>query len=233
MDSDVLSRILQWCSSIAKHIDVCEEQLDNCDNIRPPLAKRVRLDDYEPNTTNEENCQELTDHLPSPSVSELLPYSAPMASSSAKRPREENTDGPPSLDLTPRPNRFAVVDDYDSNSVASTTSSKVSKISRTSSPTKQIIHAELQPTGFRQSSFAFDSQPQSLQLLCCKLRKTYLGDGILHSSLLDEVRVAFDSVFKHQLISPSTRRSICRVSSLVTVRIMISDGLTPTSSTVF
>ncbi|KAG6005311.1 hypothetical protein E4U21_000286 [Claviceps maximensis] len=165
MNSDTLSRILQWRSFTAEHIRVCKQEVDDYDK------------------------EDFTHYFPNPFVSESHTHSAPMASSPAKRPREENPDEQLYLDLTPRPNRSAVVEDLEDMSISTRLSSKISKLSRTSSPTKRIIRAELQPTGFRQSSFAFDSLPPSLQQLSHKLRKIYLGDRILPSRLQDEFAV--------------------------------------------
>lgn len=184
-------RILIWRSSTSEYIQIYKDKFDDDRDSKPPPAKRVRLSGEVNTIETKQSDQEIREYLPTPSVSTLPSQSAPMAHSPAKRRLDESLDERPSPDSTPRPKRAISTDDQDNFSVTSASSSKASKYSRNSSPTKQILRAELQPTGFRQSSFAFDPQPRSLQLLSRKLRTTYLGDGILPLSLQDEVRAAF------------------------------------------
>ncbi|KAG8411230.1 hypothetical protein J3459_016517 [Metarhizium acridum] len=195
MDDDTVAWILRWRSSTPEYLNIGTKKFtDKHNHNNPPAAKRARLDREFNTTDTKHSVQGFRDYLPTPSVSTSAPKSLPMASSPAKRLRDESLDEQLSSDLTPRPNRTISTDDRDdfSNlSASSSRASKVTKYSRTSSPTKQILHAELQPTGFGQASFAFDPQPPSLQLLSRKLRKTYLGDGILPLGLVDEM-AAFD-----------------------------------------
>ncbi|KAM0414724.1 hypothetical protein ACHAPT_013431 [Fusarium lateritium] len=123
----------------------------------------------------------------------------------SKRPRspdndhnEEAIDPDQShADLTPRPPRLFIISnipDADTPSQApSVTSSsrlssskaspKASKISRNSSPTKQLRNAELQQTGFVRASFEDDEQPASLELLSQRLRDIDEGYAILPRDL--------------------------------------------------
>ncbi|KAK8912030.1 hypothetical protein VCV18_013087 [Metarhizium anisopliae] len=177
---------LRWRSSTPEYLNISTEKFNNRNHNNPPAAKRARLD-RELNTTDTKQFdQGFRDYLPTPSVSTSASKSAPMASSPVKRLRDESLDEQLSSDLTPRPNRTISTDDQDSFSTTSAPLREYPKY-----PNIHILHAELQPTGFGQSSFAFDPQPPSLQLLSRKLRKTYLGDGILPLGLVDEF-AAFD-----------------------------------------
>lgn len=124
--------------------------------------------------------------LPTPSASMsglLYPtfrHGHVMSPSPSKRRRDDD-------DLTPRAFRTIAADE--SCSVAS--SSSYTSSSRESgsrySPTKQIRHACLQPTGFRQASFELDPLPPSLQDFCQRLRLVHHGSGILPTRLRTEV----------------------------------------------
>jgi hypothetical protein len=72
---------------------------------------------------------------------------------------------------------------------SSLASSKASKISRNSSPTKQLRYAELEETGFIRASLRDDKKPKSLHALTEELRRINSGFGILPKDLQNEVRV--------------------------------------------
>ncbi|KND86762.1 hypothetical protein TOPH_08625 [Tolypocladium ophioglossoides CBS 100239] len=136
-------------------------------------------------------------HLSTPSVSASSPPNFPqqhrlaMSSSPSKRRRDEDLE--------------------DSYSVASSSSyypssSRHPGPSR-SSPTKQIRHAGLQRTGFRQASFEFDPQPPSLQSLCQSLRLIHYGDGILPTRLKTEFAdIKLPGFFFHDDPNTAARR---------------------------
>lgn len=89
-----------------------------------------------------------------------------ISASPSKRPRDTYTEP----DITPRPPRSINLEGSIYSALLNTLSSKASKISRTSSPTKQILYAKLHQTGFRQASFTTDKAPASLIALCQELK---------------------------------------------------------------
>lgn len=106
------------------------------------------------------------------------------------------------VDVTPRPPRrsaTAAALDGDvgcltpslpstSRPSSSLASSRASKISRNSSPTKQLRNAELDETGFLRTSLRDDKKPKLLQALTEELRRIEGGFGILPSNLQSDVR---------------------------------------------
>ncbi|PLB36074.1 uncharacterized protein BDW47DRAFT_119091 [Aspergillus candidus] len=70
---------------------------------------------------------------------------------------------------------------------SSKASSKAPKISRNSSPTKQLRNAELDQTGFLRASLRDHQKPKSLQGLVDDLRKIHGGFGILPRDLEKEL----------------------------------------------
>lgn len=117
-----------------------------------------------------------------------------------KRPRNQNNGNDDALqtDLTPRPPRrsatTAALDDSDAFSLVPSTpslaSSKASKLSRNSSPTKQLRNAELEETGFLRASLRDDQKPRLLHALTEDLRKIGGGFGILPKDLQSDVRAS-------------------------------------------
>ncbi|KAJ4138001.1 hypothetical protein NW754_001361 [Fusarium falciforme] len=126
----------------------------------------------------------------------------------SKRPRSPDNDQNEARDadqfhndITPRPPRsFIIPEDLDANTPpqapsitsssrlsSSRASSKASKISRNSSPTKQLRNAELQQTGFARASFEDDEQPASLEILTQRLRDIEEGYGILPRDLQNDL----------------------------------------------
>ncbi|KAJ5117833.1 hypothetical protein N7448_011465 [Penicillium atrosanguineum] len=152
--------------------------------------------------------------LPTPSTSGSgsVPLSRRLSMSSKRL--WDNDDGRPVDDprhgrqspvlqpeLTPRPPRRSPTTALDhgvslapSSPSQSRTSpslaSKASKISRNSSPTKQLRNAELEETGFSRASLRDDKKPKSLHALAEELKKINGGFGILPKELQDEVRAA-------------------------------------------
>ncbi|CAH0044537.1 unnamed protein product [Clonostachys solani] len=90
----------------------------------------------------------------------------------SKRPRDSGDDDDidASNIVTPRPKHPQYKPASSVSSYAS--SSMASKASRTSSPTKQILQAELQTMGFCQATFASDPLPRTLASLRRDLRST-------------------------------------------------------------
>ncbi|KAH7304595.1 hypothetical protein B0I35DRAFT_445085 [Stachybotrys elegans] len=170
-------------------------------NKRARLHQRHQLSDYD---TDDETIAKgkatLRRHLPTPSlssssISELQGEGAkhiPMSISPSKRQRDATEQAElHELDLTPRAHKAGYTVGDKEDSIASTSSyassTKSSKVSRTSSPTKQIRHAELQQSGFRLASFATHPRPSSLIALRRELKRIYDGDGILPQTLKHEL----------------------------------------------
>ncbi|KAG9249477.1 uncharacterized protein F5Z01DRAFT_631660 [Emericellopsis atlantica] len=194
--------ILRWVISIEAAL-----QLDADVHVSEQPSKRVRLDQQHQSTGKDTNAGTTASdratsrqHLPTPSVSTSPPSEkrregsaqTSMSSSPSKRPRDAREQPQlAELDLTPRAQRTGYAIDDQDESIASTSSyvssTKSLKLSRTSSPTKQIRHAELQQSGFRQASFATHPQPPSLMALRRKLKRIYDGDGILPQRLAHEI----------------------------------------------
>lgn len=105
---------------------------------------------------------------------------------------------PLQVELTPRPARqkASVMDNGSLTSglpsilsrSSSKTSSNASKITRNSSPTKQLRNAELEETGFLRADLCNDTKPESLDALTADLEKIISGFGILPRDLQDDVR---------------------------------------------
>ncbi|KAL2678511.1 hypothetical protein Neosp_009258 [[Neocosmospora] mangrovei] len=126
----------------------------------------------------------------------------------SKRPRSPDNDHSEEArdpdqfhnDLTPRPPRSFIIPNAvdpdtppqapsvaSSSRLSSKASSKASKISRNSSPTKQLRNAELQETGFVRASFEDEGQPLSLELLTQRLRDIEEGYAILPRDLQSDL----------------------------------------------
>ncbi|KAM6506512.1 hypothetical protein FSOLCH5_013489 [Fusarium solani] len=201
------SRILDWLDSI---VTLPPKQQDPSCSDRP--RKRPRLDHHQTTYTKK---SESRSRLPTPSTSGSPP-SRPSTSfdrdndnsMASKRPRSPDNDQNEARDadqfhndITPRPPRsFIIPEDLDANAPpqapsitsssrlsSSRASSKASKISRNSSPTKQLRNAELQQTGFARASFEDDEQPASLDILTQRLRDIEEGYGILPRDLQNDL----------------------------------------------
>ncbi|PWY91465.1 hypothetical protein BO94DRAFT_533612 [Aspergillus sclerotioniger CBS 115572] len=70
---------------------------------------------------------------------------------------------------------------------SSKASSKASKITRNSSPTKQLRNAELEETGFLRADLRNDTKPRSLDALTTGLERIVSGFGILPRDLQDDL----------------------------------------------
>lgn len=177
--------IFRWLSSVSPHQDDCD--------LLERRRKKLRLDN--PRDDPDSDAIEYK-HLPTPSLSTSgRGRDTLMSTWSSKRARDSGDD------LTPRPPRLASGAEADAEgSVASTPSyaSKASKVSRNSSPTKQLFRAELQQTGFRQANFATDQAPPSLLALRRELKRTQDGWKILPRSLESEVCC-------HDIVHPLSR----------------------------
>lgn len=102
------------------------------------------------------------------------------------------------VELTPRPGLRRKASAIDagppvswlpsaSSRSSSMASSKASKITRNSSPTKQLRNAELEETGFLRADLRNDTKPRSLDALTTELEKIVGGFGILPRNLQNEV----------------------------------------------
>lgn len=182
-------RIRMWIASI-----VAPKAAD--DNSATGPRKRVKLGEEHPPRASDPSVTARFSALkrPDTATQTITPPLSPsgfsntstgsqhvMSRSPSKRPWPDEESTPRALRMN------AAEDSYSISSSSHTTSSRHSGSSRYS-PTKQIRHAGLQRTGFRQSSFEFDTQPPSLQTLCRNLRAVYYGDGILPKRLESEVR---------------------------------------------
>ncbi|RSM06701.1 hypothetical protein CEP52_005549 [Fusarium oligoseptatum] len=208
------SRILSWLDSIVT-LPPQEQDLSSSDRPRkrPRLDHdHLSLSNSKPTYTKK---RESRSRLPTPSTSGSPPSrpstwsNRDRSSMASKRPRSPDNDqneearDPDQFhnDLTPRPPRSFIIPealDADTPSQApsitsssrfssSRASSKASRISRNSSPTKQLRNAELQQTGFARASFEDDDQPASLKLLTQRLRDIEEGYAILPRDLQNDL----------------------------------------------
>lgn len=129
-------------------------------------------------------------HLPSPS-SERSPndHDPTMPTSPKRRRVADPTD---ELNATPRgrriPSAFDGAEELHHSAEPSTPSrSATSQISRSSSPRKQLMNAELQATGFETAKFEDHTLPESLEVLVHALDQIHNANGIIPDSLQEEV----------------------------------------------
>ncbi|KAH6879471.1 hypothetical protein B0T10DRAFT_158321 [Thelonectria olida] len=148
--------------------------------------KRLRLDDN-PCDSPDGDAVEYK-HLPTPSLSTSGRGldNAPVSASPSKRARDAQDELTACHDPTPRPPRLASAVDADVEGSVASYASGAFKVSRNSSPTKQLFHAELQQTGFRRANFATDQAPPSLLALRRELKRTQDGWKILPKYLQTE-----------------------------------------------
>ncbi|KAF5017127.1 hypothetical protein F66182_10985, partial [Fusarium sp. NRRL 66182] len=197
-------RILNWLDSILS--TPANKRTPSCD--RP--SKRPRLGSHHHRSlTNKPKEGELRTLLPTPSTygSSAMSSNRDRDSTASKRPRSPDNENARDSnqfhdDLTPRLlQRFTLPQHSDpeagpdvdsralsiasSSYLSSRASSKASKISRNSSPTKQLRNAELRQTRFARASFEYNEQPASLELLTQKLRVVEEGYAILPTGLQD------------------------------------------------
>ncbi|KAF4946171.1 hypothetical protein FSARC_14256 [Fusarium sarcochroum] len=150
--------------------------------------------------------------LPSPPASEFTRTVSDMPSSSGKRRRDPDdpmlSDETRDDQITPRPPRSqqdqiaeqipsSAGSSRSSQSRASSASSRSAhtllyrkSISSRSSPSRQFRNAEMNETGFKLGNFRINTCPDSLNALRCELRDIGLGNGILPTSLDNELRFA-------------------------------------------
>ncbi|KAL2819475.1 hypothetical protein BJX63DRAFT_439009 [Aspergillus granulosus] len=203
MDSDYMQRlVLDWLDNISP--------VPDNESSKPP-SKRLRLDDFE-HAYNKYPGQILNrDQTPPasgsgsiaflPRLPDIRPACPINQLDGTQDPWEEGDEGqehsqvPSSLgrqiQLISRPARrkASAIDNSSPASwlPSSTASSKVSKLTRRSSPTKQLRNAELEETGFLRADFRYDTKPELLDELTMKLEKTDRGFGILPNSLRDNL----------------------------------------------
>ncbi|KPM38324.1 hypothetical protein AK830_g8243 [Neonectria ditissima] len=185
-------RVLDWLDSVpAPSTD------DHYDGYDPDVSerprKRARL--------NKDDGRRLRLPTPSRSASPLLSIPTFKAdgipSMPPKHPRNpDNNDDALQMELTPRPlRRSAAAANLDSDtsslppSTPSRASSKASKLSRNSSPRKQLRNAKLKETGFLRASLLDDQKPTLLHALTEDLTKIGDGFGILPKDLQSELAV--------------------------------------------
>ena len=210
MSSDYAQcRLLNWLDALVRVPDVqsserpCKRpRLDDDENVQNQCSGQILNGDRATRLRTPPNSGS-----GAKSFSSKLPNMPPGGSSRDTRPEEDDEaqeHGQVSsrlalqVELTPRPaRRKASAMDSGSpvswvpstlSQSSSKASSKASKITRNSSPSKQLRNAELEETGFSRADLRNDTKPGLLDALTTELEKIGGGFGILPKNLQEEVR---------------------------------------------